>query len=145
MPTFIDGNLADRFINEAARFGNKLDTYPIERYRGELETAFAECEQELSNRFASEAHLFQLDNEQRICQAEIIATERAAKKLRILQERLEGQRASTEERRRRAIQLTEGQIRRLEADRDHRLARISSLRHAETASRPVSGGVILVR
>ena len=77
--------------------------------------------------------------------AELIAEERAKKKLKMLQERLHSQRTSIDERRRRAAQLTEGQIRRLIADRDQRLARIALARNAETATRPVSGGIILVR
>src|SRR5262249_41288030 len=114
-------------------------------FRDSLTGVFDRCEQRNFAQFMEEAHFFQLDNEQRVRQAEIIAEERAAKRLRMLEERLASQRASSDERRRRAIQLNEGSIRRLEADRDRRTARIRSMRHAETTLLPVSGGVILVR
>jgi len=136
---------ADRFIDEAARFGKKLDVHVLQSGQDALNRAFEHCEEELRTQFGAEAHLFQLENEQRVRQAEIIAEERAAKRLRMLQERLEAQRTSDDQRRRRAIPLTEGQIRRLQADRDQRLARINSMRHAETTARPVTGGIILVR
>ena len=102
-------DLADRFIDEAARFGKKLDVHVLQSDRDALNRAFEHCEEELRTQFGAEAHLFQLENEQRVrLQAEIIAEERAAKRLRMLQERLEAQRASDDQKRRRAIPLTEG-------------------------------------
>jgi hypothetical protein len=140
-----DGEGAEQVIDEAARFGRKLDVYQLSKESDPFINAFAKCEASLEDLYAKEAHLFQLDNEQRVRQATIIAEERAAKKLAMLRERLAGQRASDDERRRRAIPLTEGQIKRLEADRDQRVSRIKSMEYANTATRSVSGGIIVVR
>ena len=140
-----DGESAEQLVDEAARLGRKLDIYQLQKERSLFVDAFSNCEADLQGLFAKEAHLFQLDNEQRVRQATIIAEERAAKKLAMLRERLAGQRASEDERRRRAIPLTEGQIRRLVADRDQRLSRIRSMEHANMTTRSVSGGIILVK
>jgi superfamily II DNA or RNA helicase len=143
--SFVEAEPAERLIVNAARFGTKLDMFPYQDLQEALRQSVIQCEKALLQQFAADGHFFRLENEQRVRQAELIAEERAKKKLRMLEERLDGQRASTDERRRRAIQLTEGQIRRLIADRDQRLARIRLARHADTASRAVSGGIILVR
>jgi hypothetical protein len=135
---------AERLIYEAARSGERVDMHGYEAFREALGAGFRDCEDQLSNQFSAEAHAFQLENEQRVRQAEIIAEERAAKRLRMLEERLASQRASSDEKRRKAIPLTEGQIRRLLADREQRLARIGAMRHAHTSSRPVAGGIIIV-
>ncbi len=143
--SLLEQDAAERLILTAARFGKKLDMFPYAEMADPLRESLARCEQSLLEQFSADAHFFQLENEQRVRQAELIAEERAKKKLKMLQERLHGQRTSPDERRRRAAQLTEGQIKRLIADRDQRLARIALARNAETASRPVSGGIILVR
>ena len=143
--SLLEQDAAERLILNAARFGKKVDMFPYADTADALRESLARCEQSLLEQFAADAHFFQLENEQRVRQAELIAEERAKKKLKMLKERLDSQRTSTDERRRRAAQLTEGQIKRLIADRDQRLARIELARHAETVSRPVSGGIILVR
>lgn len=143
--SLLEQDAAERLILSAARFGKKVDMYPYAEMADALRESLVRCEQSLLEQFGADAHFFQLENEQRVRQAELIAEERAKKKLKMLQERLHSQRTSTDERRRRASQLTEGQIKRLIADRDQRLARIALARNAETASRPVSGGIILVR
>ncbi len=141
----LDPESAERLINEAARSGTRVDMHLYQHLSGAFVEGFKHCERELVAQFSAEAHSFQLENEQRVRQAEIIAEERAAKRLRMLEDRLTSQRQSDEERRRKAIPLTEGQIRRLIADREQRLARIAAMRHADTASRPVAGGIIVVR
>jgi superfamily II DNA or RNA helicase len=141
----LDPDAAEQLIHDAARHGERLDMHQYRDVREALSSGLEQCESELTTQFSADAHMFQLENEQRVRQAEIIAEERAAKRLRMLEERLAGQKQSQDERRRRAIPLTEGQIKRLKADRDQRLARIAGMRHAETASRPVAGGIIIVR
>ena len=141
----LDPDLAEQLIYDAARHGIRLDLHQYSKVRDALSDGLSQCEGELTNQFSAEAHLFQLENEQRVRQAEIIAEERAAKRLKSLEDRLAGQQQSQDERRRKAIPLTEGQIKRLKADREQRLARIAGMRHAETTSRPVAGGVIVVR
>ncbi|MDI2073065.1 SNF2-related protein [Bradyrhizobium sp. Mp27] len=143
--SLLEQDAAERLILNAARFGKKVDMFPYAEMVDALRESLAHCEQSLLKQFSADAHFFQLENEQRVRQAELIAEERAKKKLKMLKERLHSQRTSTDERRRRAAQLTDGQIKRLIADRDQRLARIALARNAETASRPVSGGIILVR
>jgi len=134
-PDPLDPELAEKLIHDAARHGSRLDMHQYLHAREGLCEGLGQCEVELASQFSADAHLFQLENEQRVRQAEIIAEERAAKRLRMLEERLARQQQSTDERRRKAIPLTEGQIRRLKADREQRLARIAGMRHAETASR----------
>ncbi len=144
-PSLLELDVAERFILSAARFGKKLDMFPYAEAKEALRESLTVCEQALLRQFGADAHFFQLENEQRVRQAELIAEERAKKKLKMLRERLDSQRASSDERRRRAAQLTDGQIKRLIADRDQRLARIALARNAETASRAISGGIVLVR
>lgn len=141
----LEPDRAEQLINEAARNGVRIDMYPYQHLSSALADGFNHCERELIAQFSAEAHAFQLENEQRVRQAEIIAEERAAKRLKMLEERLASQRQSNDERRRRAIPMTEGQIRRLVADREQRLARIAAMKHADTVSRPVAGGIIVVR
>ena len=74
----------------------------------------------------------------------LIAEDRARSKLGALQHRLDSQRKSDDVRRQRAAPMTLGKIKKVEADLEQRLAKIRGSQNAQTAQRPIAGGVIII-
>ena len=62
----LDPDLAEQLIHDAARHGIRLDLHQYSKVRDALSDGLSQCEGELTNKFSAEAHLFQLENEQRI-------------------------------------------------------------------------------
>ncbi len=141
---FLSPNDADRLIDTVAREGKKTDLQQFGDLNDALMQAYAACEDELIGEFFKEQHLFRQENLQRIKQALLVVEERGNRKLSQLRERLENQRRSNDEKRRRAAPMTEGLIKKAQADLDQRRARIQANEHPQTTHRPVAGGIIVV-
>lgn len=141
---FLSANEAERLIDVAARLGERTDLQHLGDAYEALVQAYDTCEDELLGEFLKERHLFRLENGQRIKQALLVIDERGSRKLAQLHERLENQRRSNDERRRRAAPMTEGLIKKAEADLAQRRARIRANENAQTTNRPVVGGVIVI-
>jgi len=141
---FLLANDADRLIDVAARLGRRIDLEQFGDFRDGLIADYATCEIELLDEFLAERHLFRQENKRRINQALLVVEERARRKLSQLRERLDNQRRSNDEKRRRAIPMTEGLIKKAKADLEQRKARILMNENPQTTNRPVAGGIILV-
>lgn len=142
---FVSANDAERLIDAVARLGKRTDLQQYGISSEDLMEAYSRCEDELLDDFFKEQHLFRQENRQRIKQALLVIEERGRKKLTQLRERLDNQRRSNDEKRRRAAPMTEGLIKRAEADLEQRRARILANENPQTTNRPVAGGIIVIR
>ncbi|AOG06797.1 hypothetical protein BSY19_791 [Bosea sp. RAC05] len=136
--------VGDRLVDFAVRQGKRADLSEFDDLKPTLTEAFLSCERELEDLFLSEMHAFRLENARRLEQGRILVQDRSAARLSELRQRHESQRRSDDERRRRAAQMTQGLIAKLEADRDQRLAKLEEAAKASTTRRSVAGGLVIV-
>ena len=140
----LDLNTSDKLIDYASRYGYRIDLLAYPDQKNALFEEFANCEDELENRFIVARSEFRAENYRRVEQARMLIIDRSASRLSKLKEKLELHRRSEHKYNRRAAQMTQGKIKNHEADRDHRLARIEATADPETRRRPIAGGVIIV-
>ncbi|WP_134500735.1 SNF2-related protein [Microvirga pakistanensis] len=142
---FLPTNDAERLIDTAARLGTRTDLQQYGILSDDLMEAYARCEDELLDEFFAERNLFRGENKRRIKQALLVIEERGRKKLSQLRERLDNQRRSNDQKRQKAAYMTEGLIKKAEADLEQRRARIRANENPETTNKPVAGGIIVIR
>ena len=140
----IEGDPAERLADVALREGERVDFWDLAELHHGLLEAYQKCEENLRLRFVISQLEFRQENNRRIEQARVLVNERASAKLKQLQEMYDDQRRSLDTARQRASQMTAGRIKKVMADRDNRLARIDITSKTTTASRRVTGGIIIV-
>ena len=140
----IEGDPAERLADVALREGERVDFWDLAELHHGLLEAYQKCEENLRLRFVISQLEFRQENNRRIEQVRVLVNERVSAKLKQLQEMYDDQRRSLDTARQRASQMTAGRIKKVMADRDNRQARIDITSKTTTASRRVTGGIIIV-
>lgn len=142
--TIHEGDMAERLADIALREGERFDCWDLSELHQGLLDSYRKCEEILREKFVISQLEFRQENHRRIEQARVLVIDRASAKLKQLEEMYDDQRRSLDIARQRASQMTAGRIKKVKADRDNRLARIEITSKTTTASRPVTGGIIIV-
>ena len=141
--SILDCNQSEKLLDAAISFGKRVDPEALRDLRTMINGAFDACEMALAQNFLTERQAFREENRRQVEQARVLVRERSETRLKTLYQQADEQRRSSDEKRRRAAQLTFGRIRKLEADRDQRLAQIEATAEPTTRSRAVAAGIIL--